>query len=211
MQNNPFRQKADFRRKDKQFGAFRNKIDSRKPLNKKEKEWGVQKFTPVVRTQPATPWTTFKSEIIQKQQEEAKLLQNPNMESEEAKQFFKKREENFRRAQITEARKEDTKWEDFSEDVPERSTHKKKHKKLNNKRQANKGNFTKSKTALPVVDEMMLSNFDSKKLTSQQNNTIRKMITKTTYLARGAGIESVVNDLRRRGLKPKKKDHVFAS
>lgn len=200
MQNNPFRQKLEFHKNDKGFEVYRSKFDSRSTLNRKEKEWGVQKFTPVVRTQLATPWSTFKHEIIQKQQQEAKLLQNQNMESKEAKQFFKNREENFRRTQIAEAQKEYIKWEDFSEDVLENGKEKAKKHKQNNKNRS-----PKSKNSIRIVNEIMLNNFDSKKLTSQQNNTIRKMITKTTYLARGALIESVVNDLRRRGLKTKKK------
>lgn len=205
MQCNPFRQKPEFRKKDGQFGAFQKKIDTCGIFNKKEKEWGVQKFTPVVRTQSATPWSTFKTEIIQKQQEETKLLQNPNIESEEARQFFKKREQHFRRVQIDEARKEDIKWEDFSENAHGKSSKKSKYKKQTTKSQRNKDSPPISNDSLPVVDQTILNNFDSKKLTFHQNNRIRKMITKTTYLARGAPIESVVNDLKRRGLKPKKK------
>ncbi|XP_050323290.1 uncharacterized protein LOC126755050 [Bactrocera neohumeralis] len=205
MESNPFRQKPGFHKKDKQFGVSRNKVDTRGKFNKKEKEWGIQKFTPVVKTQLPTPWSTFKNEIIQKQQEEAKLLNNPNMESEEARQFLKKREQNFRRSEIAEGRKEDIKWEDFSEKAHKKSSEKRKRRKQIKKDQRNKDKSPTSKNSFPVVDEKILNNFDSKQLTSHQNNRIRKMITKTTYLARGAPIESVVNDLKRRGLKPTKK------
>ncbi|XP_053964596.1 uncharacterized protein LOC128867427 [Anastrepha ludens] len=211
MQNNPFRQKPGFRGNHKEHPSGGNwkKGSSNRARDKKGEEWGVKKFTPVIRTQAATPWSAFKNEIMQKQQEERNAAKTLNMESEEAKQFLKKREENFRRIQIAESRKEDVKWEDFSDDLDLNAQNTGKHDNRSTKKKCQTKTKKTSKADkpakfIPLVDKSFLKNFDSKKLSFRQNNSIRKAITKTTFLARGATLESVVEDMKRRGITRKK-------
>ncbi|XP_017468668.1 PREDICTED: uncharacterized protein LOC108360757 [Rhagoletis zephyria] len=213
MHNNPFRQKPGSCSKYKEQssgGKWKTgSSNNNYAFSKKEREWGKTKFTPVVRIQAATPWATFKNEIIQKQHEETKASKNLNMESEEAKQFLKKREENFRRMQMIEAKKEDVLWEDFSEPVRcrENGNQTKKSEKFCSERsQPNikmPSKPNRSKKPVPLVDNSLLRNFDSKKLSFKQNNTLRRVITKTTNFARGSTLEAVVKDLKRCGVKRK--------
>ncbi|CAD6998582.1 unnamed protein product [Ceratitis capitata] len=202
MQNNPFRKSPGFfnEQKDHSFANNKRKIHPRSDFTKKEKEWGLKKFIPVVRPQTATPWATFKNEIIQKQQEEIHSSKNPNIGSEEARIFLKKREEKFRRMKIEEAKKEVTKWEDFSEVSPSKSTGQKRRKQISKNKKNKK---SQSKNQSNFISKDILKRFDSKKLNFHQNNVIRQTITQTTHLARGAPLESVVNDLKRRGIRRK--------
>lgn len=173
----------------------------------------------------ATPWNKYKDEIVFKNREEEQAALQANMDSSEAKNTLKQREINYRKSLIEQKKQEITKWEDFGENEENNNTTKKnsknqikgpkgKHLDKNKiKIEPNKPTKTDFKKNLSnlklksnvkqLISKDILDNFDSKKLDYQQNDVMRSVITKTTILAFGETLESVVKDMK---LKKSKKN-----
>ncbi|XP_037928070.1 uncharacterized protein LOC119662509 [Teleopsis dalmanni] len=198
MINNPFRKQQT------------NKNTNNR-ISEKTKQWGKIPFKPksaAVGREHAgnsTPWAEFKNQIL----ETNKHADAININTEDAKQHLKKREENYRRNLIVEKRKLETVWDDFGEaeesnDVPQNNIDQKFVKsphvdKQNNKQKNNKfkKKFNRQQdNTQTFINEDLLKNFDSKKLTFEQNNKLRKVITANTMLAKNNNLSTTIKNIK---------------
>lgn len=203
-------------------GAFKKDIDIFNVVDKN------------ARPENATPWSKYKDEINYAQQEEEQNSKQANLDTEEGRQFVKQREENYRRSIMEQTPKEPPKWETFSEsddnanktndsssNGKQKKNKKKKAKKetggtlpqSNPEFKAKEKTKTKAKkvkqpqteqTYEGLISKEVLENFDSKKLTFKQNDTLRKMITKATISVKGSTLKQSVKELKNKKKKKKK-------
>ncbi|XP_055836803.1 uncharacterized protein LOC129905357 [Episyrphus balteatus] len=184
--NNPFRRGNDG--------------NQQQAKTKKESEWGKVKFNPIARnviTEQSTPWSQMKNDLIRQQQDsehESKMTQNSN-----AAEILKKREETYRRNLITSKRNQPTQWEEFDDDDELAPSSSKKTKKHKQKEQI--GTFDKIKSNIKDIRSMKKEDFDSKLLTKDQNNFLKKFITKNACTVKGnASLEAIVEDMKLNGV-----------
>ncbi|XP_017954329.1 uncharacterized protein LOC108649796 [Drosophila navojoa] len=96
----------------------RNSMQFKREVSKRSLNWGKQKFKPKTEPSPieqeAKPWHHVKNEILD--DEHAQRTTNRfDMQSQDAKEMVKQREQNYRRNIIETGRKEKTKWESFDD------------------------------------------------------------------------------------------------
>lgn len=204
---------------------FSKKYDDRKSIFYKNKE--KIRFNEVAKgakPENSTPWNKYKGEIIFRQRDESQAALHADMENEERKAILKQREISYRRSLAEQKKQEATKWEDFAEDYGQiDDSQTQRHKgnqstqlqfyKAENLNSKSRTRFKKKHSNTnfrkDFISKDLLENFDSKKLSFEQNDKLRSVITKNTLLAKEKSLQNVVNDLKRRKERKKERETII--
>ncbi|KAH8403043.1 hypothetical protein KR222_003753 [Zaprionus bogoriensis] len=142
-------------------------------VKERSRTWGQKKFTPepVVAEDP-TPWKHVKNDILDNEQEQ-RSSERFNLDSEQAKEVMKQREQNHRRNVIEARRNETVEWETFDDG---------------------------SVVALPSKSKEQEGNswIDPKNMDFKQRNYIRQKLTRSIMKVQTRGyLEEAINDMQR--------------
>ncbi|XP_017855185.2 uncharacterized protein LOC108608351 [Drosophila busckii] len=165
--------------------------------------WGKTKFKPksfAPRPAPVEeaplPWNHVKSTIVE-DEEDQRSAERFNMNSEQAKEMLKQREQNHRRNVIEEKRNEGTKWESFDDEQP---------KGRDAKKGKGKHNQTQPTYITPMLkkfnDKRKLNKADKKEvleqLTFEDRNFMRKKLTRAVLQKKDKGtLTAAIADMAR--------------
>lgn len=173
-------------------------------VRRKVAQWGKVKFQPKklekkplfnvvardARFVAPTPWSKYKDNWSRTQQEKEQEHRRPQMNSDEAQKFLRQREINYLRIRMQQKQQEPTEWESFEDDKTSLSSKETNGSKITEKQKNNK------KSIRPIIDEDLLNNFDARKLSYEQRDKMRRILTKGVSLRRGANLKKAVNNLR---------------
>uniref|UniRef100_D3TS64 Hypothetical conserved protein n=1 Tax=Glossina morsitans morsitans TaxID=37546 RepID=D3TS64_GLOMM len=185
--------------------------EEQKKLNAKIEQWGKVKFKPIEsnnqhkeksnkynkyrREKPEIPttWTYFKDEMLSKEREEEQRSKQLKMDNEEARECLKQRQINYRKVLMQKKKEEPIQWESFEDDGKHRQ-----HKQIANTLKHDmitKKKFSHNREAKLLPTEI-LKDFDSRNLNYQQNDKLRRLLTKSVIKHNGATFTQTVNDLK---------------
>uniref|UniRef100_A0A1A9ZY72 Uncharacterized protein n=1 Tax=Glossina pallidipes TaxID=7398 RepID=A0A1A9ZY72_GLOPL len=193
--------------------------EQQKKLNAKIEQWGKVKFKPIEsnnqhkeksdkynkyrRGKPEpTAWTYFKDEMFSKEREEKQRSKQLKMDNEEARECLKQRQINYRKVLMQKKKEEPIQWESFEDDGKHRQ-----HKQIAN---TLKHDVTTEKKCshnheAKLIPTEILKDFDSRNLNYQQNDKLRRLLTKSVIKHNGATFTQTVNDLKYQKQQKKRK------
>jgi len=167
-------------------------------LINRSKAWGKQKFkpkpfersTPAPLPEESKPWQHVKNDILD-DEEELRSSDRFNMDSQQAKEILKQREQNHRRNIIEAKRNEQTKWESF-DDIDDKAADSKKLK----------GNKNKDNQR-PKPYRITTKN--QEELSTKERNFVRQKLTRIAHRRHNNdNLALMINDLKNQNLgKPK--------
>uniref|UniRef100_A0A1A9UNS2 Uncharacterized protein n=1 Tax=Glossina austeni TaxID=7395 RepID=A0A1A9UNS2_GLOAU len=175
--------------------------EEQKKLKAKIEQWGKVKFKPIEsknqhkeksnkynkyrKEKPEIPttWTYFKDEMLSKEREEKQRSKQLKMDNKEAQECLKQRQITYRKMLMQKKREESIQWESFGDDGKHRQ-----HEQIANTSKhyvTTEKNFSHNREAKLIPTEI-LKDFDSRNLNYQQNDKLRRLLTKSVIKHNGA-------------------------
>ncbi|XP_017856996.1 PREDICTED: uncharacterized protein LOC108609760 [Drosophila arizonae] len=154
----------------------RNSYRFKKEVSDRSKNWGKQKFkpkafghaAPAPIEQEAKPWHHVKNEILDDEHAQ-QTTGRFDMQSQNAKEMVKQREQNYRRNIIETGRNEKPKWESFDD------------------------NESTTKKRLNTADRIMQ---DPKNLSFKERNFLRRKLTKAVMNEKRSSLKNAIENLQ---------------
>ncbi|EDW03983.1 uncharacterized protein LOC6561442 [Drosophila grimshawi] len=164
----------------------------------RSKNWGKKKFTPnafrrteaePVPEETSQPWNHVKNDILDGEHEE-RNAERFDMNSAQAKEFRRQREQNHRRNIIETSRNTKTKWESFDDDNNAAETS---ESKTNPGKKNYKETMT-SKTKRSIMENPQNMDFT-------QRNYLRRKLTKAVMTQKNDSLNAAIQDMKRNACK----------